>query len=152
MPEYQWAYDGDESNVATYGRLYTLYAITDYRKLCPTGWHIPQAYEWSILIGQTGPDWGGELKESGTAHWHSPNTGATDELNFTALPGGRRIHETQYGDGIFENIGYEGYWWSYGGPQYPPAFVQLSSSNTSVKFTYKDYSAVSVRCIWGPDN
>jgi uncharacterized protein (TIGR02145 family) len=28
-PKCQWAYDGNESNVTTYGRLYTWYAITD---------------------------------------------------------------------------------------------------------------------------
>ena len=41
-PKYQWAYDGDESNVATYGRLYTWYAATDSRKVCPIGWHVPR--------------------------------------------------------------------------------------------------------------
>ena len=30
-PKYQWAYDGDESKVDTYGRLYTWYAVSDSR-------------------------------------------------------------------------------------------------------------------------
>ena len=34
-PKYQWAYNGNESNVATYGRLYTWYAVTDSRNVCP---------------------------------------------------------------------------------------------------------------------
>lgn len=38
-PKYQWVYDGKESNVSTYGRLYTWYAITDNRNVCPKGWH-----------------------------------------------------------------------------------------------------------------
>jgi hypothetical protein len=29
------------------------------------------------------------MKEAGTAHWTSPNTGATNESGFTGLPGGK---------------------------------------------------------------
>jgi uncharacterized protein (TIGR02145 family) len=148
-PKYQWAYDGDESNAAIYGRLYSFYAITDSRKLCPAGWHIPRGFEWTTLFSQIHE--GGKLKEWGTAHWHSPNTGATDEMNFTALPGGRRTHDTHYSNDIFENIGYDGYWWSYNSESLP-LFVQLSHSSSSVINSYKDFSAFSVRCIWGPEN
>jgi uncharacterized protein (TIGR02145 family) len=49
IPKYQWSYDGDERNVATYGRLYTWYAASDNRNLCPTGWHLPTDSEWTTL-------------------------------------------------------------------------------------------------------
>ena len=48
-PKYQWAYDGNESNVATYGRLYTWYVATDSRNVCPIGWHVPTDAEWTTL-------------------------------------------------------------------------------------------------------
>ena len=38
--KYQWAYGGNESNVAIYGRLYTWYTVTDSRNIAPTGWHV----------------------------------------------------------------------------------------------------------------
>jgi uncharacterized protein (TIGR02145 family) len=108
-PKYQWAYDGNESKAPLYGRLYTYYAVTDSRKLCPTGWHVPIDAEWTILTTYLGNELvaGGKLKDSDTAHWHGPNTGATNETGFTALPGGYRIP-----GGTFGYIGYLGYWWS----------------------------------------
>jgi hypothetical protein len=33
---------------------------------------------------------GAKLKEAGTAHWSSPNIGATNESGFSVFPGGYR--------------------------------------------------------------
>ena len=48
-PKYQWSYNGDESNVATYGRLYTWYTVTDSRGIAPNGWHVASDAEWASL-------------------------------------------------------------------------------------------------------
>ena len=108
-PKYQWSYDGNESNVATYGRLYTWYAATDSRGICPTGWHLPSDAEWTTLATFLGGESvaGGKLKESGNFHWNSPNSGATNLSGFTALPGGYR-----FPNGTFSDIGDFGQWWS----------------------------------------
>jgi len=44
---------------------------------------------------------------AGTGLWYSPNTGATNESGFTAVPAGTRILS-----GEFNYVGYIGYWWS----------------------------------------
>jgi uncharacterized protein (TIGR02145 family) len=108
-PKYQWAYGYDENYVTTYGRLYTWYAVTDTRGLCPTGWHVPSDAEWTALTDLLGGEGvaGGKLKETGTSHWISPNTGATNETGFTALPGGERISNGNCGF-----LGLGGHWWS----------------------------------------
>jgi len=119
---YQWAYAGNESNVGTYGRLYTWMTVMDSRSICPEGWHVPTKAEWSKLFEYLGGkfvesfnegqgSWdgiGGKLKESGTTHWESPNTGATNSIGFTALPGGHRYYE----GAKFLSISNEGFWWS----------------------------------------
>ena len=45
-----------------------------------------------------------------TKHWRIPNTGATNESRFTALPGGQRCDSAYLG--IFSEITEQGYWWS----------------------------------------
>lgn len=146
-PKYQWAYDGNKSNVATYGRLYTWYAITDNRNVCPSGWHIPTDDEWITLINFLGGQIiaGGILKEAGTTHWKSPNTEAINERGFTALPGGYR-----YCDGYFFSIGDYGHWWSSTeGLSTSCGFsYRLDYNNTNVTL-YNAYKrdGFSVRCI-----
>jgi uncharacterized protein (TIGR02145 family) len=145
-PKYQWAYDGDESNVSIYGRLYTWYALTDTRKICPTGWHIPSDVEWETLKSYLGGGnvAGGKLKETGTTHWTTPNTGATNESGFTALPTGVR------GPGWFVNIGNHSYFWcSTTESNEVDAVSQGIYNNTIfvVREANPKYAGLPVRCL-----
>ena len=114
-------YNNAPANDAIYGKLYNWYAVagiwneaskTDVsqrKKLAPTGYHVPSDAEWTTLtdyLGGAGVA-GGKMKESGTTHWSSPNTDATNSSGFTGLPGGYRNY-----DGSFSIIGYFCYWWS----------------------------------------
>lgn len=100
----------DVDAIATFGRLYNWFAVTDSRNLAPTGWHVATDADWTTLTTFLGGESvaGGKLKETGTTHWNSPNTGADNSTGFTALPAGRR----EYTDGSFINIGFNGFWWT----------------------------------------
>ena len=102
-------YNNDPNNAITYGRLYNWYAVTDSRNLAPIGWRVPTDAEWQTLINYLGGDdvAGGKIKEAGTTHWSSPNTGATNESGFTALPGGARADS-----GSFDLLGSNATFWS----------------------------------------
>jgi uncharacterized protein (TIGR02145 family) len=106
-PGYCW-YNDSVSYGTTYGALYNWYAVSS-GKLAPKGWHVPTDSEWTVLFTFLGGTTvaGGKLKETGTAHWDSPNTGATDEYGFMALPGGWRMFL-----GSFYYVGSLGYLWS----------------------------------------
>ena len=124
---YVYGYDGTNvtdakatSNYTTYGVLYNWPAAmagsassnanpSGVQGVCPAGWHLPSAAEWTELTDYLGGKSvaGGKLKETGTTHWASPNTGANNESGFTALPGGYRSNS-----GVFGDIRYYGYWWS----------------------------------------
>lgn len=106
---YCWYYNDSETHKKTYGAIYNWYAVVDKRNLCFKGWHIPSDSEWTVLVSYLGGTnvAGGKLKENSILHWVSPNTGATNESGFTALPGGDR-----HDNGPFYDIGYYCYWWS----------------------------------------
>ena len=150
-PEYQWAYADGENNVATYGRLYTWYAVADTRNVCPIGWHVTTQNDIATLREFLGgyTTTGGMLKEGGVYHWQSPNNGATNETGFTGLPGGYRAKTGQY-----VGLGEFGIWWTSTEDLYlDPTLYALSYDlyNNSIFFGAGGSSvrkdALSVRCI-----
>ena len=102
-------YNNDTSTEPIYGRLYNWYAASDPRGIAPAGWHVATNAEWNTMRDCLGgmAVAGGKIKEVGTVHWNSPNTGATNSSGFTALGGGFR-----YPFGVFGDIGGSGRWWS----------------------------------------
>jgi uncharacterized protein (TIGR02145 family) len=157
-PGYCW-YENDELNYKnTYGPLYNWYAVNT-GKLCPLGWHVPTNAEWHELILYLDLDavepepgemvvWesliaGDNLKEAGTTHWNSPNTG-TNSSGFTALPGGFRRYE-----GSFHSIGGYGDWWTtneFDGENAWRRFLGNSSSYVWWDRLSKNYG-FSIRCL-----
>jgi uncharacterized protein (TIGR02145 family) len=113
----------------TYGGLYFWNEMMNYvyedngQGICPDGWHIPGDVDWQILEGAVdstygigwddwkfygwrGSDAGGSLKAKGTSHWTPPNTGATDNFGFCALPAGYFVQDEFWG------VEYKNYLWS----------------------------------------
>ncbi len=129
--------------------------------LCPTGWHVPSHYEWTTLernvgsnpgafpydvttVSILGTDEGGNLKETCTSHWKSPNEGATNKSGFTALPGGSAWQ------GVFDDFTLSGYWWSSTEsiPWYSAWVRGLNYSLTTIgRSEYFEESGFNIRCV-----
>ncbi len=144
-PAYAWYSNNEALYKLTYGALYNWQAAAS-NKLCPEGWHVPTEAEWNTLINYLGgvDAAGGKLKQAGTALWLSPNTGATNESNFTALPGGGRKHT-----GEFEARGSFGVWWTSTPSGLANGIgVSMSNENASVNMG-NSVTGVgrSIRCI-----
>ncbi len=139
-------YSNTPSNSATYGRLYNWYAATNVHNIAPTGWHVPTDAEWTTLTTFLGGESvaGGKLKEIGTTYWASPNTGATNETGFTALPGGYRDSS-----GTFYTIGSSGFWWS--ATESGATFAWYRNMFYNYSDVYRNYIykelGFSVRCV-----
>jgi len=146
-----WSYNDDDSLANIYGRLYTWDAAMNYstqegaQGICPNGWHIPTDEEWTVLGSYLGGDnvAGGKLKEEGTTHWHSPNTGATNESDFTALPAG------EYDDTHYQLLHEYNVLWSSTEANSTFAIYRYISWEDAGLHTYTYYKdfRYSVRCL-----
>ena len=144
---YCWYNNDSLTNKTTYGALYNWLAVNT-GKLCPVGWHVPTSLEWLTLIDYLGGTalGGGKLKEMGIEHWMSPNTGATNESGFNALPGGYRSGP----GGAFNGINYSGWWWtSTGSTSAIQRYVTMFSDKVEIYrgYTVEATSGFSVRCL-----
>lgn len=144
-------YNNDPANGDIYGKLYNWYAVNDPRGLAPDGWHIPTDAEWTELANCLGGTSfaGGKLKSTGTIEggdglWKSLNRGATNEIGFSAHPGGYRKYY-----GSFTNIGIEGYWWSVTEADDWYIYGRFLNHHGVFlgKFTNRKNNGFSVRCV-----
>ena len=147
-------YDNSSANGYIYGRLYTWLAA---RQACPIGWDLPSDNEWKTLertlgmsqseaddTGWRGTNEGACMKETGTDHWVSPNTDATNGSGFSALPGGLCTD-----DGEFTGIRETCTWWTsstelWGDPY--RRWIEYDDSRVHRDGRTQE-SARSVRCI-----
>lgn len=140
---YCW-YNNDISNKNIYGALYNYYAVYDSRRLCPTGWHVPNDNEWNTLATFLGGEdiAGAKLKEVGTLHWVSTNTKTTNESGFTALPSGCRA------SGTFTSLNTYIDLWSYTSFDATVWYRVINTgSNSFTKSTCGKSLGFSVRCV-----
>ncbi|MBL7047791.1 MAG: fibrobacter succinogenes major paralogous domain-containing protein [Candidatus Marinimicrobia bacterium] len=147
-------YNDDPSMSEIYGNLYNFFVINDDRGCCPVGWHVASDEEYMELEiflgmpwhqadneGMRGTDEGGKLKQDGTTHWLPPNTGATNESGFTALPSGYRSANNLDN---FEGIDYTFYvWTSSVGPPY-----HMGEEGGWIRKLYSESSQINRWVLW----
>ena len=149
----------DNNSSSEYGALYTWAAAmgdngvssntnpSQVQGVCPNGWHLPSDAEWTELTDYLSGEGvaGGKMKETGTSHWNFPNTGATNESEFTGLPAGFRTDD--FGD--FVNANSYCFFWSSTQENATDAWYRqlaYSNDNTNRWYDKKSYG-FSVRCI-----
>jgi uncharacterized protein (TIGR02145 family) len=140
-------YDNVGYNCEKYGRLYNWFAVNDERGLAPKGWHVATDNEWKILTDFLEPSSGQILKSTEDWEYSLYDDKGTNNVGFSALPGGFR----QF-DGSFNDIKVSTYlwsateldrnWWDWA------YFRPIKSNRGSVyrKNTSK-YVGASVRCV-----
>ena len=154
-------YDFDSQNETDYGKLYNYYTVADARNVCPTGWHVPTDADWDALTLYLDPDadtsivegqgnfnsqsaYGGGRIKSKSNLWLDPNYYATDEVNYSALPGGAADSL-----GTFDNIQEAASFWSATAVNANDAYTRGVSygSGRLRKYMADQNQGTSIRCI-----
>jgi len=170
-----WCYHDSVEYCNKYGRLYTWAAAMDsagswttngkgcgynktcsptylVRGICPEGWHLPDMYEWDLLIKALGDTAAGEYpfevagkKLKSTSGWYDNGNGL-DTYSFTALPAGFR-DDTRANNYYGENRGAD-FWTSTEGGYYDAFYMSLSFFDKTLDRiqNFKNFG-FSVRCL-----
>ena len=139
----RWSYyENDSENGKTYGKLYNWDAVNDPRGLAPEGWHIPTDAEWKELEDSLGGYLvaGGKLKAF--TLWNNPNLGATNDIDFNALPGGICNYD-------FFGVGNYSCFWTSSEGNHDDAWLRvIYFDNTDIYRTFNSKgNGLSVRCV-----
>lgn len=106
--ENSFCYDNDTDNCEKYGRLYKWFAAVGESEkscggmkscefaegsqgVCPSGWHVPTASEWDVLIHYAGNFYMAGKKLKSTDGWYDDGNGS-DDYGFSVLPAGFKAH------------------------------------------------------------
>jgi uncharacterized protein (TIGR02145 family) len=140
MASYRY-YNNDASNVS---KLYNFYTVSN-GNVCPSGWHVPNTSEWSILFSKLGSNTsvhGKLMKLPGTTFWEQ--SGGTNSSGFSGKgTGGVKS------DGVFEKIKVEGRWWTSNNVNAlsASAYILYSSSDNVNLIIPSKQSGLAIRCI-----
>lgn len=137
----------EDWSLENFGRLYNGYAVEDYRKLCPGGWHVPTDDEWTNLVEAQGGVEVAALELSSTNGYWLEEAG-TNQSGFNAVGAGYRSGIG--GDAGFWGAGYQTDFWSSTGNETGLGYLHISLSGTTY-LSNGDFhprnEGFSVRCI-----
>ncbi|MBL7940512.1 MAG: fibrobacter succinogenes major paralogous domain-containing protein [Flavobacteriales bacterium] len=85
-----WCYfQNDPAQNYMDGKLYNFHAVSDPRKVCPVGWHVPSADEWDELATFLGAPLAMAVKMKSVGSWPQ-STNVTNISGFSGVPSGLR--------------------------------------------------------------
>lgn len=131
-------------SLVEFGRLYNRFAAVDERGLCPSGWRVPTASDFSQLkdyvLNQYPTSQQAALALHSVDGWSGSGNG-TNQTGFNAKPGGRRN-----GNDVYVHEG--GYFYATSGSTSNPVVFQLTfSNNITIAWGGSPNNGLSIRCI-----
>jgi uncharacterized protein (TIGR02145 family) len=143
-----WCFGDSPENCAKYGRLYNWDAAVTGCDGLGSGWRLPAQDDWDNLTSAAGGnETAGRKLKSQTGWEYYDGIVSTNELSFSALPGGYRDNNGSFSSGS----GRDGLWWSSGEHEDEnrvaySRYMMYNNDNVSVSYSIKTYG-FSVRCV-----
>ena len=142
----QTIYNNDAANLIDHGRLYNWSSVS--LGLCPAGWHVPTAADYTDLLDYLGGNSGTKMKSSPS---DMPSWDGSNESGFSGLAGGSRTAifggNTNTG---YSFIGEAGYFWSasadFSQPNQAKCLLLSSGADAEVIGATRS-KGLSVRCV-----
>lgn len=170
VPHYYYP-GGSSANIVSYGRLYNYPAVlsgdaysnanpSGVRGICPMGWHVPSAAEWTQLTTFVMAQIPYRCVSGGTNYiakalastwgWYSNtyvcncgnNINANNASGFNAIPAGSSHPSSSYSYSGYDYINERAYYWSS-----DRRVFSISGSSVSVGGEVNAQSTYSVRCL-----
>ncbi len=132
--------DEDEVNCGELGRLYS---FTSAKKVCPTGWHLPESSEWKAMVAYVDTLY----RYAGTSpFWSVSNNYLGLEMEMTGLKisylrNGFDAAETRY------RVGVGAYYWSAEATVMSFGYDYEDNQSTSGQIQNEKAIGVAVRCV-----
>ena len=137
----------EELSLNEFGALYNMYAAIDGRGICPSGWSLPDAVDWTELLSAASSDYPQQpmsafKSETGGAMTPDSLEGnGFDAYGFDLKPSG--IRSNFYGG--FAHAGTRAWFWT-SGPGCRGRFATRTSESLSSNCN-NTYDGLSIRCI-----
>ena len=154
-----WCYENSPDSCDKYGRLYTWRAANRACASLGDGWRLPTVYDWDALVNAVGGKEIAREKLRSQTGWPPDYPIGTDDVGFSALPGGERKCEDYYRRSrnyLFNAVGRYGVWWTAttnsgdGGQAYKMgigAYEEIISDFYSGRSSPYKTEGYSVRCV-----
>lgn len=137
----------EESSFIEFGALYNVFAAIDGRGICPSGWSLPSAADWTELLSAVSSEYPQQplsALKSGTGWAMTPDSlegNGFDAYGFDMKPSG--IRSNFYGG--FAHAGTHAWFWS-SGPGCRGRFATRTSESLASNCN-NSYDGLSIRCI-----
>ncbi len=144
----------EEGDCSVFGRLYDVKIFAPPEEfgyeqdLCPDGWSMPNLKQWNVLIAFLGEDVAGKkmkLNDKDKTYW--PNSEATNESGFSAIPSGYYARDNGFNEYDSNTTAVFMIKYKRGNLMSPNGIHVVDTTDSVIRAGFNSGICVAVRCV-----